>query len=78
MLTDKYPQRFGDEVFIIGGAEIYKQSLDLIHRLYLTVIEKEFKGDAYFPEFDESKLKLTEKVQKAGVLPFSFCKYESQ
>lgn len=77
MLTDKYPQRFGDEVFVIGGAEIYKQSLDFIHRLYLTVIEKDFEGDAFFPKFDETKLKLVEKIQRPGPLPFSFCKFES-
>ncbi len=40
------------EVMIIGGASIYKQFLPLADRMYLTLIEEDFEGDAYFPEFD--------------------------
>lgn len=47
-----------DEVFIIGGGEIYTQSLTFTNRIYLTQIHKEFTGDAYFPEFDKSTFKL--------------------
>lgn len=38
------------ETFIIGGAEIYKSSLDLTDRLYLTEIQAVIEGDTYFPE----------------------------
>lgn len=38
------------EVFVIGGAEIYKQLLPQIQRLYLTLIHHKFEGDTYFPE----------------------------
>ena len=78
MLSDKYKQKFGDEVFIVGGGEIYKESLDVINRLYLTVIEKDFVGDAYFPEFDTHALPLKEKqdLVSATQIPFSFCTYE--
>lgn len=43
-----------DEIFIAGGAQIYKQSLDqgLIDKIYLTCVEQDFEGDAYFPELD--------------------------
>ncbi|GIW62908.1 MAG: dihydrofolate reductase [Patescibacteria group bacterium] len=40
------------EVFIIGGAEIYKQSLNLADRLYITWVKGDYKGDSYFPNFD--------------------------
>ncbi len=49
------------EIFIIGGAEIYKQSLPLVETVYLTLIEKNFDGDAYFPELD---LKVWQLVQE--------------
>ncbi|MEQ8517433.1 MAG: dihydrofolate reductase [Cytophagales bacterium] len=39
-----------DEVFIIGGASIYKQSLSIADRIYLTRIHGIFEGDTYFPE----------------------------
>ena len=41
-------------IFIVGGAQIYAQSLDLADTLYLTEIQQDVEGDAYFPEFDLS------------------------
>ncbi len=40
------------EVFIIGGAEIYRQTIGDADRIYLTLVHADIKGDAYFPEFD--------------------------
>lgn len=41
------------EVFIIGGAEIYTQSLAFANRLYLTEIQTSLEGDAFFPMFNK-------------------------
>lgn len=41
------------EVFIVGGAEIYRQALPFTHRVYLTRVHAELPGDAYFPDLDE-------------------------
>lgn len=40
------------EGFIIGGAELYGQTLDLCQRLYITEIQQDFEGDTFFPEFN--------------------------
>jgi dihydrofolate reductase len=40
------------EIFIIGGAEIYRQLLANIQRLYLTIVHCDMEGDAYFPTLD--------------------------
>lgn len=40
----------GDEIFVIGGADIYAQSLPLASKLYLTLIEDTKDADAFFPE----------------------------
>ena len=40
------------EVFIIGGAEIYRQTIDVCSRIYLTRIHHSFEGDAFFPELN--------------------------
>lgn len=37
------------EVFVIGGAEIYKQAMDHADRLYITHVDSEFEADAFFP-----------------------------
>ena len=41
-----------EEIFIIGGAQIYAQALECADRLYLTLVEKEYEGDTSFPEID--------------------------
>ena len=40
-----------DEIFVIGGGEIFKEALPMAHRIYLTTVHWPFEGDAYFPEF---------------------------
>ena len=40
-----------EEVFIIGGEALYRKALPQAQRLYLTEIDQEFEGDAFFPEF---------------------------
>ena len=41
------------EVFIIGGAEIYAQALSIADRMYLTLVDAEPEADAFFPKFEE-------------------------
>lgn len=41
-----------EEIFIIGGGEIYAQALPLCDRLYLTHVDAEIEGDVYFPEVE--------------------------
>ena len=52
-LIEKY-SKCEEEVFVIGGGEIYKQMLPYADKLYLTKINKDFSGDTYFPEFNEN------------------------
>ena len=40
------------EVFVIGGAEIYRQAMADADRMYLTLVHADISGDTYFPEFD--------------------------
>ena len=44
----------GDEIFIGGGGEIYRQALPLVDKLYLTLIEDDAEGDSYFPEYEHA------------------------
>jgi dihydrofolate reductase len=45
------------EVFVIGGASVYKQAISIANIIYLTKIHHNFKGDVFFPEIDFSKWK---------------------
>lgn len=53
-----------DEIFVIGGADIYKQVLPYTHKIYLTKIDKDFDGDTYFPEIDPNKFKVEYSSEK--------------
>lgn len=69
-----------EEVFVIGGAEIFKETFPFADRLYLTHIHDEFAGDTFFPEFnlDQWELKSSEKGIKDEKNPYDyeFCIYD--
>ncbi len=44
-----------DETFIIGGAQLYQQAIEVADRLYLTQVQAQVDGDTWFPEFDWSQ-----------------------
>src|SRR5688572_18992255 len=54
------------EIFVIGGAEIFKTSFDKADRIYLTRIHYQVEGDVYFPSIDVDKWKLV-KAKRAEV-----------
>lgn len=47
------------EVFIIGGGEIYRWALDIADKILITRVHASFDADTFFPEIDESKWQLT-------------------
>jgi dihydrofolate reductase len=49
-------------IFVIGGEQIYKLSMKLAQKLYITEVEAEFNGDAFFPEIDKSIWKETKRT----------------
>lgn len=42
-----------DEIFIIGGADIYKQTIEMADKLYLTKVKGTYNADRFFPKFDQ-------------------------
>lgn len=44
-----------EDVFVIGGAQLYAAALPIATRLYLTEIDADFEGDAFFPDFDRAQ-----------------------
>lgn len=50
----KQAEKYNDEVFIIGGGNVYKQYLNRANKVYLTVVHTTIDGDTTFPELDES------------------------
>ena len=64
-----------EEHFVIGGAMIYNLLMPYVTKMYVTQIEKEFEGDAFFPRIDEN---IWEVIEKSEVMEDvnSHLKYE--
>jgi len=61
-----------EKVFICGGASVYAETLPLANRIELTVIHKQYEGDAFFPEIDPAQWKIANTEDFDG---FSFISY---
>jgi len=67
----------GNELFVAGGAEIYALAIARASRIYLTEIDREFEGDARFPDIGSS-FSLIEAQEVAAEIPYTFKVYESR
>lgn len=68
------------ELFFIGGAELYRQALAYADRIYLTEIQSDFEGDAWFPDFDRSQWQETGRThcRSASGLECDFVVYDKK
>ncbi len=69
----------GNNCFIIGGGEIYRQSIDIADKIYLTLVHKDFEGDTTFPELGKEWAKISRKDFKSdekNECDYSFIEYE--
>lgn len=68
------------EIFVIGGAELFQTLFPIADRMYITMIDHEFEGDTYFPEFDQSDWALVSvepgKTDEKNPYKYSFHIYE--
>lgn len=65
-----------DEIFIIGGGQIFKQAIGIADKLYLTVIDKEFDADSFFPDYSMFTKKVFEKEGESGEYKYKFLELE--
>lgn len=68
------------ELFIIGGAEIFKQGLQMADKLYLTKIHQDFEGDTFFPSINLHEWKMIgceeHEPDEKNKYPYSFLVYK--
>nr|AIA17026.1 Dihydrofolate reductase [uncultured bacterium] len=67
--------KYGDEIFIIGGGEIFKESMSLVDVIYLTRIHRDFDGDIFYPQLPSDQFELIEQRDRTEPVPFSFLTY---
>jgi dihydrofolate reductase len=65
-----------DEIFVVGGAEVYRQALPRAERIYVTRVHARVDGDVHFPDFDVRQWQLVDEthceVDDRNPLPYSF------
>jgi dihydrofolate reductase len=63
-----------EEVFVIGGAQIYAEAMPLADRFYLTVVEHPYEGDTAFPKWDRDQWQLvaSERFEQGESYPHPF------
>ena len=68
----------GEEVFIIGGGQIYEQTIKkgLVDKLYLTIVEGEFDADTFFPDHSQFKKIVLEKKRESDGYKYTFLELE--
>ncbi len=71
-----------EEIFVAGGAVLYRAAFPLADRLYLTRIERAYPGDTVFPPFDEHAWRLVSDDPRPGdgdqIPPYSFQIFERE
>lgn len=75
-LCSSQPEKWGNEIFILGGGEIFTEALPVTDRIYLTEIHAEFAGDAHFPEFDKGVFQERSRRPGHEAVPYDFVLYE--
>lgn len=67
--------RPNENIYLSGGAGIYKEGLPLADRFYVTEVDLEPEGDTFFPEFDEELYEKTVDQVFEGEIPFKYVTY---
>lgn len=73
---EKYP---GEEIFVIGGGQIYRELLPLCDKAYVTKVDRAFDADVYFPDLDQDpqwKMTKVSEEQTYFDLEYVFAVYE--
>ena len=65
-----------DEVFVIGGAQIFQQAIATADKLYLTIVEGDFDADTFFPDYSEFKKVVHEETRESNEYRFKFLELE--
>jgi dihydrofolate reductase len=61
-----------DEIFICGGGQVYAESMSLVERIYLTIIDIEPEGDTFFPDYAEFNKVISEEKKSDEKYSYTF------
>jgi dihydrofolate reductase len=65
-----------EEIFIIGGGQIFEQSITIANKIYLTIVHTNLEGDVYFPEYLEFTKEVFKKESSNDEYSYTFLELE--
>ena len=65
-----------EEIFFIGGGQIYAQAIKLADKLYLTLVEGEYDADTFFPDYSDFKKTVFEEKRESAGYKYKFLELE--
>ena len=71
----KFAKKIDENVFILGGGNIYEQTIDLVDKLEVTLVDAELNADTFFPKIDEKIWRKTDEIchEKDEKHNYNFC-----
>lgn len=64
-----------EDIFVIGGEKIFDLFLPYADNIYLSILQQEFEGDTWFPEFPEADYQISREEEIEAVIPYRFVHY---
>ncbi len=74
-IEDAFQKHEGEDIYVIGGAEMYAQTIGLAEKLYITEVHQEIEGDAFFPKIEDATWQESARENHEG---YSFVIYEKR
>ena len=79
-VAERTPPRWSlggeEEIFIIGGGQIFQQALPLANKLYLTIVKGDYNCDTFFPDYSEFKKVISEESKESEGYKYKFLELE--
>ena len=74
-LSEALKMAEGRNVYIAGGAQLYKESIGLVDKMYITLIDEIVEGDTAFPQFNEGDFDIQVDERFEGEIPYTYMTY---
>lgn len=69
-------QKDNQEIFIIGGGEVYRQAIGIADKLYLTLVQGSYEADTFFPDYSQFQKVIRQRKGKAKDISYTFLELE--
>ena len=74
-LSEALKMAEGKDVYIAGGAQLYKESIHLVDKMYITLLDEIVEGDTFFPQFNEGDFDIQVDGRFEGEIPYTYMTY---